>query len=100
MELGGIPPTARHLIGPHQLPTHFALLGKSDGRMKMLIADVVLAGAFGVGGVGNSVRTSVSGPPGSVLSMAFILSLTVNWYFRRTVTTDHPTFVLVNQNLR
>ena len=27
------------------------------GRMKMLIADVVLAGAFGVGGVGNSVSS-------------------------------------------
>ena len=57
VELGGIPPMARHLVGPHQLPTHFTLLGKSDGRMKMLIADVVLAGAFGVGGVGNSVSS-------------------------------------------
>ena len=57
VELGGIPPMARHLVGPHQLPTHFTLLGKSDGRMKMLIADVVLARAFGVGGVGNSVSS-------------------------------------------
>ena len=45
------------LVGPHQLPTHFTLLGKSDGRMKTLLADVVLARAFGVGGVGNSVSS-------------------------------------------
>ena len=51
------------LVGPHQLPTHFTLLGKSDGRMKTLLADVVLARAFGVGGVGNSVSSQFAVKP-------------------------------------
>ena len=33
VELGGIPPMARHLVGPHQLPTHLTLLGKFHRRL-------------------------------------------------------------------
>ena len=36
---------------------HQSVVHAGIGRMKMLIADVVLAGAFGVGGVGNSVSS-------------------------------------------